>query len=330
MVIVMTDEMPFECAMCGRCCTQRLILLNTDDVFRMADHFKMPVPQFMDKYGVVFATTGICNTPRLYLRITGDICPFFENGCSIHDIKPLMCRLFPVLKPGQTAGEISALIKKHAHSEGVLSCKMLSLPDDLPLAVDREAMITSVIYDSMEIIYYSNLDRNDMKFARSLLKALNRDQLRAIVNDYLFNGNRESGLVFEQAMFEMQALCRVADWKKVPCMIDSEGVALEPGMINILVSQSEAQSIYDLSMKGEIESIISQANPSIANPECCFVSVAMKTSGDNGLMLTFPTVKADLVNITADGEVRICFYPADGSMDEIGALRTQIDLNSIR
>ena len=330
MVIAMTDEMPFECAMCGKCCSQRLILLNTDDVFRMADHFKMLVPQFMDKYGVVFATTGSSKAPRLYLQIIGDACPFFDNGCSIHEIKPLMCRLFPVVKPGQTAGDLAAFIKKHAHSEGVLSCKMLSLPEDLPLAVDREAMITSVIYDSMEIIYYSNLDRNDMQFARSLLKALNRSQLRAIVNDYLFNGNQESGLVFEQAMFEMQALCRVADWKKVPYLIASESVVLEPGKLCILVSQSDALSIYDLSRKGEIESIISQANPSVANPECCFISVAMKTSGDNGLMLAFPVVKADLLSVTSDDQVRICFYPVDGSMDEIGALRAQINLNSLR
>ncbi len=325
----MADEMPFECAMCGKCCSQRLILLNTDDVFRMADHFKMPVPQFMDKYGVVFATTGICHTPRLYLQITDDVCPFFEERCGIHEIKPLMCRLFPVLKPGQTAGDMAALIKKHAHSEGVLSCKMLSLPEDLHLAVDREAMITSVIYDSMESIYYSNLDRNDMKFEHSLLKALNRDHLRAVVNDYLFNGNSESGLVFEQAMFEMQALCRVADWKKVPHLIACEGVTTEPGKIYILVSRSDALNIYDLSRNGEIESIICKANLSVANPDCCFVSVAIKTSGDNGLMLAFPAVKADLLEVTSDGQISICFYPADGSMDEIGALRTQIDLKSL-
>lgn len=325
----MTSETPFECAMCGRCCSQRLILLNTEDVFRMAEHFKVPVPEFMEKYGVVFATTATSKTPRLYLQIQGDVCPFFKDGegCSIHEIKPLMCRLFPVLKPGQTAGDIKAFIKKHAHSEGVLSCKMFSLTDDMPLAVDREAMITSVIYDSMEIIYYSNLERKDMQFVRSLLKALNREQLRAIVSDYLFNGNKESGLVFEQAMFEMQALCQVADWKKVPYLVANEGVALEPGKLYVMVSSEDARRVYDLSSRSEIESVITNANPSVANEECLFVSVAVKTKGDTGLMLAFPVANSDLAKVTADGHLSLCFYPADGSMDEVGALNAYIDPN---
>ncbi|WP_424359889.1 YkgJ family cysteine cluster protein [Methanocella sp. MCL-LM] len=330
MVLTMTEEAPFECAMCGRCCSQRLILLNTEDVFRMADHFKIPVPQFMEKHGVVFATTGTSKTPRLYLQISGDVCPFFKDGCSIHEIKPLMCKLFPVLKPGQTAGEIKAFIKKHAHSEGVLSCKMLTLPDNLRLAVDREAMITSVIYDSMEIIYYSNLERKDMQFVRSLLKALNRDQLRAIVSDYLFNGSKESGLVFEQAMFEMQALCQIADWKKVPYLVAHEGVAMEPGKIYVLVSPEDARRIYNLSLQGEVESVISNTNPSVADPECTFISVAMNTKGDNGLMLAFPAANADLRNNSTDGHVSLCFYPADGSMDDIGAVKAYIDPNTYK
>lgn len=326
----MTDETPFECAMCGRCCSQRLILLNTEDVFRMADHFTMPVPEFMDKYGVVFATTNTSKTPRLYLRISGEVCPFFNDGCSIHEIKPLMCRLFPVLKPGQTAGEIKEFIKKHAHSEGVLSCKMLSLPEDMPLAVDREAMITSVICDSMEIIYYSNLERKDMQFVRSLLKALNREQLRAIVGDYLFNGNKESGLVFEQAMFEMQALCQIADWQKVPYLVAHEGTAVEPGKIYVMVSREDARRIYDMSLQGEIESVISSTNPSVADPDCTFVSIAMKSKGDNGLMLAFPAANSDLEKISTDGHVSLCFYPVDGSMDEIGAISAYIDPDSYR
>ncbi|HMK48121.1 MAG TPA: YkgJ family cysteine cluster protein, partial [Methanocella sp.] len=285
MVFVMSDGMPFECAMCGRCCSQRLILLNTEDVFRIAEHFDMPLSLFMEKYGVVFTTTSTNITPRLYLQIAGDTCPFFSKGCSIHSIKPLMCSLFPVLKPGQTAGEIKAFIRKYSRNDGVLLCRMLTLPDDMSIAVDREAMITSIIYDSIETIYYSNLQRKDMKFVRSLLKALNREQLRAVVADYLFNGNVESGLVFEQAMFEMQALCQVAEWKKVPFLITHHGVDVDPGKIYVIVDAEDARLIYDLSTKGRIRAVFSQANPSTASPDYAFISIALKTDGDDGLML---------------------------------------------
>jgi Fe-S-cluster containining protein len=147
----MTDEVPFDCAMCGRCCSQRLILLNTEDVFRLADHFKMTVPVFMEKYGVVFATTEASKKPRLYLKVAGEKCPFFaDNKCSIHPVKPLICRLFPGISPRQTAGDLKAFVNKHALSDDIKACKIFSMPDDQRVAYDRDAMITSAIYDSVE------------------------------------------------------------------------------------------------------------------------------------------------------------------------------------
>jgi Fe-S-cluster containining protein len=321
----MTEETTFECARCGRCCTQRLILLNTEDIFRMAGHFNMPVQEFMGKYGVVFAKVGDNRSPRLYLQIKGDICPFFSDGCSIHAVKPLMCRLFPVLKPGQPAGEIKALINRHAISEGVKSCKVFSLPDDTTMAVDREAMVTSVISDSVETIYYSNLQRTDMKFINSLLKAVNRDQLRSIVSDYLFNGSKESGLIFEHAMFEVQALCQVIDWKKSPYIVVNDGATFEPGRIMVFVSPQDARDIYEASTGGQIEAVFSQANPSIADSSCAFVSVAIRLKGDRGMMLAFMGRKEDLREVTEDGRAMLGFCPSDGSMEHVGAMNVFID-----
>ncbi len=326
----MGDEVTFDCARCGRCCTQRLILLNTEDVFRMAENLKLPVPQLMDKYGVVFAKAGGNKSPRLYLQIKGDVCPFFSDGCTIHTFKPLMCRLFPVLKPGQTAGEIKALINKHAVSEGVKSCKIFSVPDDTTMAVDREAMITSVIFDSVETIYYSNLQRTDMKFIYSLLRAVNKDQLRAIVSDYLFNGSVESGLIFEQAMFEIQALCQVVDWKKSPYIVVNDGAAFEPGRIMLYVSPQDARDVFEASDAGQIEAVFSQANPSVADLSFAFVSVAIRLKGDRGMMLAFMGRKEELREVTEDGRATLGFCPADGSMDEVGALNVFIDPAVIR
>ncbi|OPY28844.1 MAG: Flagellin N-methylase [Methanocella sp. PtaU1.Bin125] len=326
----MGDEVAFECARCGHCCTQRLILLNTEDIFRMAEHLKMSVPQFIERYSVVFARAGGNKSPRLYLQINGQSCPFFADGCIVHAFKPLMCRLFPVLKPGQTAEEIKALINKHAVSDGVRHCKIFSVPGHTVMAVDREAMITSVIYDSVETIYYSNLQRTDMKFIYTLLRAVNKDQLRAIVRDYLFNGSTESGLIFEQAMFEIQAMCQVIDWKKTPYIVVNDGASFEPGRIMVYVSPQDARDVFEASTGGQIEAVFSQANPSVADPSCAFVSVAIRLKGDRGMLLAFGGRKEDLREVTEDGRATLGFCPSDGSMDEVGALNVFIDPAVIR
>lgn len=327
----MGEEVTFECARCGHCCEQRLILLNTEDVFRMAENLHLSMPEFMEKYHVVFARAGDGNrTPRLFLQITGDRCPFFADGCSIQAFKPLICRQFPAMKPGQTAGEMKAYINKHAISEGVKSCKVFSLPDDSVLAVDREAMITSVIYDSAETIYYSNLQRTDMKFIYNLLKAVNREQLRAIVADYLFNCSVESGLIFEQAMFEIQAMCQVIDWHRSPYIVVNDGATCEPGQIMVYVSPQDARDIYEASAGGQIEAVFSQANPSMADPSVAFISVAIKMQDARGMMLAFMSKKNDLQDVITDGRAVLGFYPADGSMDRIGAMNIYIDPAAIR
>lgn len=324
----MTDEVDFKCAMCGNCCTQRLVLLNTDDIFRIADHFKMPVPEFMEKYNVVFATTESNAKPRLYLKKNSDKCPFFSheiNGCGIHPIKPLICRLFPGYKPGQTAGEIKQFVTKHAQSSGILECDIFDLPDDTVIAVNREAVIKSVIYDAVETVYYSDLQRTDMKFVHELLHAVYRGQLRSIVSDYVFDGNKESGLAFENAMFELQGLCQVVQWQKTPYMIECQGVVFEPGQIFALVSPEDAREICDLSRNREIEAVFSQANPSMADPEIAFISVALKTKSNRGHIIAFMSRKDELCRVTTDGKASLGFYAADGSMEEIGAASIFID-----
>jgi Fe-S-cluster containining protein len=321
----MGEEINFECARCGRCCNQRLVLLNTEDVFRMAENLHMAVPEFMEKYGVVFAKAGDNKTPRLYLQIKGDRCPFFSDGCTIHAFKPLMCRQFPALRPGQTAAEIKAFINKHAISEGVKSCKLFSLPDETVVAIDREGMITSVIYDSAETIYYANLQRTDMKFIYNLLRAVNREQLRTIVSDYLFNGSTESGLIFEQAMFEIQALCQVVDWQKSPYIVVNDGATFEPGQIMVYVSPQDARDIFEASTAGQVEAVFSQANPSVADPSFAFVSVAIRMQGARGMMLAFMGKKDELRGVTADGRATLGFCPSDGTMDRVGAMNIFID-----
>lgn len=323
----MYKEVPFECSMCGRCCEQRLVLLNTADIHRIAGHFGMSEKEFMEKYDVVFATTGANTNPRLYLRITGNRCPFYleGKGCSIHEIKPLICRLFPGLKYGQTARDIKDFVKKHALSNGIRSCKIFDMPDDIVIGFDHEALITTIIYDSIETIYYRNTERNDMDFALRLLKIADRKDLRDIVSDYLYNENKESGLVFEQTMFEIQAMCQVFDWKKTPVQVAHQGVAAAPGIIYAYVNRKDAMNIMSMNVRGDIEAVFSQANPSVADPSCMFISVAIKTKKDTGFMLALPILKKDMRKASMDGKVKLGFYASDGSMDNLAVINIYVD-----
>jgi hypothetical protein len=285
----------------------------------------------MEKYGVVFATTAANKDPRLYLKVTGDKCPFFLDGtgCSIHNIKPLICRLFPGMKPGQTAKDVKDFVNKHAISEGIKKCVIFTMPDDALIGVEPDVIVKTAIFDSIETIYYKNLDHKDMNFVLRLLKLADRDDLRNVVYDYIFNGSKESGLVFEQTMFEIQALCQINDWGKVPVFVAHEGVTPGNREIYLHISSKLASDILAMSNNDEIESAFCQANPSIADPDVIFISVALKTRSENGLMMAFPILRKDLLKVAPDGVFKLAFYASDGSMDNVAALPVRIDLKPL-
>ncbi|MCD1295604.1 hypothetical protein CUJ83_11400 [Methanocella sp. CWC-04] len=317
----------FTCSKCGSCCAQRLVLLNTADIYRIADHFGLPVDKFMEKYGVIRTITAENKSPRLYLKIIEDKCHFYSDGpgCTIHEVKPLICRLFPGLKPRQTAGDIKSYINKHKIDSRIGSCGIFSLPDSLTIDVDKEALITTAIYDSIEKIYFRDMNRQDLEFVHGLLRMAERDDLRGVVEEYIFNSSRENGLAFEQVMFEIQALCQVHDWSRTPVRIEHEGISIGDGIILVHVSTEDAEKIFSMSSKGEIQVVFSQANASVADEECIFLSVAIKTSGDEGLMLAFPMLKSDLRELSFDGTARLGFFPIDNSMEQICAVNIRID-----
>ena len=83
----------FECQRgCIECCTQPgEVYLTKDDVSRIAGHLGQTTEQFR---------TTLCETDAdgsLRLTTPADkACHFvLEDGCSIHEVKPLQCRTFP-------------------------------------------------------------------------------------------------------------------------------------------------------------------------------------------------------------------------------------------
>ena len=85
----------FECKMCGQCCNGRggIVLSNTD-LDRLARHFQMETHEFIAAYGVR-------ENKRLKLKQSASgFCAFFRegNGCSVHQVKPDVCRAWPFFR----------------------------------------------------------------------------------------------------------------------------------------------------------------------------------------------------------------------------------------
>lgn len=82
----------FECqAGCTNCCTQNgHVYLTEDDMVRIAGHLGMRQKAFEAKY-----LTRHEDHPRLKMRLS-ERCFFLQDeGCSIHEVKPLQCSVFP-------------------------------------------------------------------------------------------------------------------------------------------------------------------------------------------------------------------------------------------
>lgn len=86
------EGMRFECQRgCTACCTQKgFVYLTEADIQRIAAALGMSEADFERRY--VYRTTNVRR-----LRTAREVrCPFLRGeGCSIHEVKPAQCRLFP-------------------------------------------------------------------------------------------------------------------------------------------------------------------------------------------------------------------------------------------
>lgn len=82
----------FECqAGCTNCCTQKgHVYLSEEDIGRIAGFLGMEREAFEAQY-----VTRKEEYPRLKMRLAQDCYFLREGGCSIHEVKPLQCRVFP-------------------------------------------------------------------------------------------------------------------------------------------------------------------------------------------------------------------------------------------
>jgi Fe-S-cluster containining protein len=80
-----------RCEQCGRCCYQSNIIVLDSDLERMADKLKLPLRIFITTY--LYRYKG-----RWYIKKTNP-CVFLKEDCrcSIHDVRPEVCRDFPYM-----------------------------------------------------------------------------------------------------------------------------------------------------------------------------------------------------------------------------------------
>jgi hypothetical protein len=85
-LVPLTDQR-FACQGCGECCKNRWVPLTLRDILKIAS-VTSPEESLL-----------IWNENRIVLerRTWDNGCVFLDNGrCTIHEIKPLICRLYPV------------------------------------------------------------------------------------------------------------------------------------------------------------------------------------------------------------------------------------------
>jgi Fe-S-cluster containining protein len=94
----LTDELALTCTRKGTCCHGNLVHLNPWELATMAQHKKMSVSAFRNEFtengGMLLKFNG-----QKDFRGKAACNQYTENfGCSIHEGRPLACRLFPIAR----------------------------------------------------------------------------------------------------------------------------------------------------------------------------------------------------------------------------------------
>ncbi|MBQ7608313.1 MAG: YkgJ family cysteine cluster protein [Desulfovibrionaceae bacterium] len=88
-------ETAFTCKMCGSCCEGKGgIVLSAKDVARLADCLRISREEFVARY------SEVCGTKQKLRQGDDGFCIFFtaEEGCTVHEGKPDICRAWPFFR----------------------------------------------------------------------------------------------------------------------------------------------------------------------------------------------------------------------------------------
>lgn len=97
--IAQATEEAIDCTACANCCRLATTQVSERDVERLAKHFGMSTGAFQERY------TAESQEEGRILKRDGNGCVFLEgNLCSVYEVRPQTCELFPHLVKG--AGSI--------------------------------------------------------------------------------------------------------------------------------------------------------------------------------------------------------------------------------
>ena len=84
-----TANAPFDCTACGACCHDNKVVLDEEDVQRFVDGGRKDLLRRVSKKGIVrlLPLARTKEKPCVHLQ---------EKRCTIYDVRPNMCRDFPV------------------------------------------------------------------------------------------------------------------------------------------------------------------------------------------------------------------------------------------
>ena len=82
--------MEFKCKKCGNCCNcDGYLFVDLKDVVNISKFLKITSDEFILKY----LTKD--DDDRFYVSNINKVCVFYENGCTIYDVRPWQCRSYP-------------------------------------------------------------------------------------------------------------------------------------------------------------------------------------------------------------------------------------------
>ena len=94
------EHIRFRCMRCAACCrhVRGSVVIEGLDAYRLAQHLKMEVADFISQYADPFLLDEQLWYPIFSLRVKGndDSCIFLKGSrCTVQDAKPRTCRLYP-------------------------------------------------------------------------------------------------------------------------------------------------------------------------------------------------------------------------------------------
>lgn len=88
-----SDQPLFECTRCGDCCKgYGGTFLTESDISAISASIGVSASEFLERYCVLSG-----KRPVLSQQSNG-YCIFYDQGCSIHPVKPRMCRQWPFIR----------------------------------------------------------------------------------------------------------------------------------------------------------------------------------------------------------------------------------------